>query len=87
MFPIAQRSIDQVMLVSDADIQCAQEVLWRTIRVVAEPGATAFAALTSGQYQPQDGERIGVVICGANTVAVDFSRQLAVDNDTSGIEL
>ena len=84
MFPIAQRYIDQVMLVSDADIQSAQEVLWRTIRVVAEPGA---AALTSGQYQPQDSERIKVVICGGNTVAIDFSRQLAVDNDTSGIEL
>ncbi len=88
MFPIAQRFINQVILVSDADIQNAQELLWRTVRVVAEPGgAAAFAALASGYYQPQDGERVGVVICGGNTVAVDFNRQLAVDNDTKGVAL
>jgi hypothetical protein len=30
-------------------------------------GATALAALTSGAYVPQDGERVGVVLCGGNT--------------------
>jgi threonine dehydratase len=44
-------------------------------RVVAEPGAAApFAALLGGAYQPAAAERVGVVISGGNTVAVDFTR-------------
>jgi threonine dehydratase len=47
--------------------------LWSTLRVVAEPGAAAaFAALLSGSYRPASGERLAVLICGANTTAVNF---------------
>jgi threonine dehydratase len=43
------------------------------IRVAAEPGgAAAFAALLSGRYQTEKRERVGVVVSGGNTVAVDF---------------
>jgi threonine dehydratase len=73
MFPIAQASVDHVLLVSDADIQRAQEALWATVRVVAEPGAAApLAALLSGAYAPSPGERVGVLVSGGNTTAVDF---------------
>lgn len=72
-FPIVRRHVERVVLVSDAAIGRAQEVLWETARVVAEPGgATAFAALQSGAYRPVDGERVGVVVSGGNTTAVDF---------------
>jgi len=75
MFPLAQQYVSGVTLVSDDDIRAAQEALWKSLRVVAEPGgATAFAALLSGKYQPAPGERVGVVICGGNTDAVDFRR-------------
>lgn len=75
MFPIAQRLVDSVVLVPDSAIQAAQETLWNTLRVVAEPGgAAALAALISRRYVPEAGERVGVVVCGANTSAVDFSR-------------
>jgi threonine dehydratase len=41
--------------------------------VVVEPGgAAAFAALLSGRYQPSKGERVAVLLCGANTTAVRF---------------
>ena len=74
VFPIAQRFIDHVALVSDDAIRGAQASLWDVLRIVAEPGgATAFAALYCGAYQPQPGERVGVVISGGNTTAVDFS--------------
>ena len=73
MFPIAQNYIDDVVLVPDQAIEAAQEALWRVLRIAAEPGgAAAFAALLSGKYQPKSGERVGVVICGGNTTAVDF---------------
>ncbi len=67
MFPIAQRFVDRVLLVSDAQIRAAQRRLWRELCVVAEPGgAAALAALHSGHYVPAPGERVGVLVCGAN---------------------
>jgi threonine dehydratase len=75
MFPIARAHIARVVLVSDAAIRAAQEALWATLRVVAEPGgAAAFSALLSGAYVPEPGERVGVVVSGGNTTAVDFGR-------------
>ena len=74
-FPLVQRFVNQVVLVSDDDIHQAQQSLWRVLRIVAEPGgAAAFAALLSGRYRPREGERVGVLICGGNTVAVNFVR-------------
>jgi threonine dehydratase len=76
VFPIAQRFVDRTVLVTDEAISDAQKSLWRSLRVVAEPGgAAAFAALLSKRYVPQPGERVGVLICGGNTVAVDFERR------------
>jgi threonine dehydratase len=75
VFPIAQRYVDHVVLVPDEAIRRAQEALWDGVRIVAEPGgAAAFAALLSGRYRPEAGERVGVVISGGNTTAVDFGR-------------
>ena len=75
MFPIARDHVAKVLLVSDDAIREAQEALWSATRIVAEPGgAAAFAALLSGSYTPSAGERVGVVICGGNSTAVDFGR-------------
>lgn len=74
-FPIVQRYVSRCVLVSDEAIQAAQKMLWKRLRIVAEPGgAAAFAALLAGQYVPRPDERVGVLLCGGNTVAVDFSR-------------
>jgi threonine dehydratase len=73
MFPIARAHVEKVLLVSDDAIKQAQAALWSTLRVVAEPGgAAAFAALLSGIYRPVQGERVAVLVCGANTTAVKF---------------
>jgi len=73
MFPIAQAHVQSVQLVSDRAIQDAQEALWKVLRIVSEPGgAAAFAALLTRGYQPKPGERVGVLVCGANTTAVNF---------------
>jgi threonine dehydratase len=75
MFPIAQAHVDQVVLVSDDAIRRAQRALWETLRIVAEPGAAAaFAAVLDGVYRPAPGERVAIVISGANTTAVNFER-------------
>lgn len=55
------------IVVTDQQIIAAQNQLWGVARIIGEPGAaTALAALTSGAYQPQKDERIGVIICGGN---------------------
>ena len=74
MFPIAQKYVDRVILVADEEIAQAQEALWATLRAVTEPGgAAAFAALLSRRYQPRPQERVGVLLCGGNTTAVNFT--------------
>ena len=88
MFPLAQMHVESVLLVSDAEIQQAQEVLWRVFRLVAEPGgAAAFAALLSRRYQPRPGERVGVLVCGGNTTAVNFSRGTVTQQNASAAQI
>ncbi|MBV8119086.1 MAG: threonine/serine dehydratase, partial [Alphaproteobacteria bacterium] len=75
VFPIVRRLVERVVVVPDEAIRDAQKALWATVRVVAEPGgAAALAALLLGRYKPRPGERVGVVVSGGNTVAVDFDR-------------
>ncbi|HWI27533.1 MAG TPA: pyridoxal-phosphate dependent enzyme [Stellaceae bacterium] len=75
VFPIARQHVERVVLVEDAAIEAAQRALWEKLRLVAEPGAAVgVAALLSGRYRPDAGERVGVVISGGNTTAVDFAR-------------
>ncbi|UQA55515.1 threonine/serine dehydratase [Polyangium aurulentum] len=67
-FELIRSIVAASLLVSDDDVRAAQRALWRELRVVAEPaGATALAALLSGAYRPERGERVGVMVCGANT--------------------
>jgi threonine dehydratase len=74
-FPLIQRHVHRVVLVSDDEIRQGQELLWSLLRIVAEPGgAAAFSALSSGKYRPVPGSRIGIVVSGGNTVAVSFDR-------------
>ena len=81
MFPIAQRQVERVVLVTDASIRAAQQLLWDSVRIVTEPGgAAALAALLSGRYQPAVGERVGVLLCGSNTTAVDFAKEGSAAN-------
>jgi threonine dehydratase len=75
VFPIAKTYVHSTVLVADEAIRQAQNVLWRTLRIVAEPGgAAAFSALLSGAYRPHAGERIAVLVSGGNTDAVAFDR-------------
>ncbi|MBL8376322.1 MAG: threonine/serine dehydratase [Burkholderiales bacterium] len=66
-FTIAARHVADCVLVDDAAIRTAQRALWEECRVAAEPGgATALAALMAGAWRPGAGERVGVLVCGAN---------------------
>jgi threonine dehydratase len=67
-FEAVQAEAPVSVLVTDEDVVAARSWLWRELRVATEHGAaTAYAALLSGAYVPEDGERVAVVLCGANT--------------------
>jgi len=75
VFPVVKQYVHSVVLVADAAIVEAQKTLWQTVRIVAEPGgAAAFSALLSGAYRPAAGERVGIVVSGGNSAAVDFDK-------------
>ncbi len=61
------RWVGRSLLIADEAIREAQHRLWSAARIAAEPGgAAAFAALSTGAYVPEPGERVGVLVCGAN---------------------
>jgi threonine dehydratase len=67
VYDIAKANVDHVALVPDDAIVEAQRLLWDRLRVAAEPGgAAALGALISGRYTPKAGEKVGVLLCGAN---------------------
>jgi len=73
MFPIARDHVARSVLVTDAAIIAAQKALWDHVRIASEPGgAAALAAILSGRYVPEAGERVAVLVCGSNTTAVNF---------------
>ncbi|SIR32848.1 serine/threonine dehydratase [Bosea sp. TND4EK4] len=67
VYDCCKDAVDHVVLVADDAITEAQKVLWRDFRLAVEPGgAAAFGALIGGAYKPAKGERLGVLVCGAN---------------------
>jgi threonine dehydratase len=64
--------VERVVLVDDEAILAAQRAIWRELRLLAEPGgAAALAALMCGAFAPDAGERVVVLVCGANGDPVD----------------
>ena len=64
---IAREAVGEVVLVPDGAIIEAQRLLWRELRIAAEPGgAAALAALLCGAHRPPEGARVGVLLCGGN---------------------
>src|SRR5258708_121976 len=74
VYPIVARFVEKTVLVEDEAILQAQKTLWETLRIITEPGGAApFAALMSRAYVPKKGKRVGVLLSGANTTAVNFA--------------
>jgi len=71
---VAGRTGARSVLVDDADVVAARRLLWEQHRLVVEHGAASVvAALLSGAYRPDSGERVAAVLCGANTVPNDLT--------------
>ena len=63
---LAQRYVDEVILVEEAEMLRAIRLLFEWEHLLAEPaGAAAIAALLY-HYSPSPGERVVVILSGAN---------------------
>jgi len=64
---ITQRHVPQALLLTDDAIRAAQLWLWRELKLAVEPAAALpLAALQSGAYAARAGEKICLIVCGAN---------------------
>ena len=64
-FPIVQRLVSEVVLVSDGELLDAMRFAFDRLKIVLEPsGACGLAALLAGRVDP--GERCGVILSGGN---------------------
>ncbi|MEO6144357.1 MAG: threonine/serine dehydratase [Dermatophilaceae bacterium] len=69
----------QSVLVTERAIIRTRQLLWDQLQLVSEPGgATAAAALLGGAYAPEPGERVAVIVCGANTDPSDLVARASV---------
>lgn len=77
VFPLTESYVSDVLLVEDEAIRRSQLALWRAARLIAEPaGAVTTAALITGAYRPEPGERVAIVISGGNVMLSDFQDQV-----------
>jgi threonine dehydratase len=64
---ITQRTVKDSLLLRDDAIRAAQLWLWKEMKLAVEPAAALpLAALQTGAYVPRQGEKVCLVICGAN---------------------
>jgi threonine dehydratase len=76
-FALNQRFVDDVVLVSDAQIRDAMRLLFRSAKLVTEPaGAAALAALMYPLRERLAGQRVGIIVCGGNVDVASFTRDL-----------
>jgi threonine dehydratase len=64
---VTQRHVRNALLLPDEAIRAAQIWLWKELKLAVEPAAALpLAALRSGAYVPREGEKVCLIVCGAN---------------------
>ena len=64
---ITQRHVRDALLLPDEAIRAAQLWLWKELKLAVEPAAALpLAALQTGAYVPREGEKVCLIVCGAN---------------------
>jgi threonine dehydratase len=64
---ITQEYVQDALLLSDESIRAAQQWLWKELKLAVEPAAALpLAALQTGAYVPREGEKVCLIVCGAN---------------------
>ncbi len=73
-FGLCRRFVDDLVLVSDAQIRAAMRTLLEETKLAVEPaGAAATAALLGPLRERVAGKKVGIIVCGANIDAASFA--------------
>jgi threonine dehydratase len=76
-FASVRQYVTDSLLVTDRQVVSAQQWMWDNLRLAVEPAAAApVAAVLEGVYQPGAGEKVAVLICGANLDLEGFPGEL-----------
>lgn len=68
VYDLVRAHVDEVVLIEDAAMQEAAELLWFECGIAADlSGAASLAALTSGAVKPAPGTRVAGLVCGAGS--------------------
>ena len=69
---LVQRHVEQIVLVTDDEMQNAARLLWLEHGLAVDlSGAASLALLTTGKFKPRAGEKICALISGAGTDGLD----------------
>lgn len=72
---IITRLVDEIVLVTDAQMRAGAQWLWRELGIAAEMGgAAAVAALRAGAVETKPGETVCALVCGAGDDGMIDSR-------------
>jgi len=76
-FPILQRTVADVAVVTDAEVTEAMRYAFKTLKLVVEPGgAVSLAALLSGKLKTFGGTTVALVLSGGNVDPELYARVL-----------
>ena len=76
-FAINRELLADCVLVNDDAIRSAMRLLFQCAKLVTEPaGAAALAALMGPLRERLAGQRVGVIVCGANVDAATYAAQI-----------
>ena len=76
-FAACRENFDDLVTVSDADMQAAMALLFEECKLVTEPAAAAATAGAFGALREKlEGKRVGVIVCGANIDRESFCRHI-----------
>ncbi|MEX1018400.1 MAG: threonine/serine dehydratase [Litorilinea sp.] len=76
-FELVRRAVDDVVLVSDHQMQQAMALLFNSMKLATEPaGAAATAALCGPLRKQLAGKRVGIIVCGSNLDIDTFAKHV-----------
>jgi threonine dehydratase len=73
-FPVLQRHVEQILLVTDDEMRDAVKFLLMRMKILVEPSGAAAAAAVLRRKLPRDIQSIGVILSGGN---LDFEQLAA----------
>lgn len=75
---VTQHHVRDSLLLSDPAIRSAQLWLWKEMKLAVEPAAAlGLAALQTGAWRPEAGEKVCLILCGGNLDPATLSQQPA----------